>query len=347
MKICVISSTVFPVPVTGYAGLEHIAWLTAKGLAERGHLVALAAPDGSHCPGVQMIHFGPAGQTDEKAAYERYWQALPSFDCVIDHSWSKWPWNLKREGRLKAPVLSVLHAPVNTMLSGLPPGVDKPCVVCISHDQRQHFEALFNRPARTCWNGVDGGYYRPLGLPRSGRFLFLARFSRIKNPLGAILACKEAGVGLDLIGDTSITNEPDYLAECRRLCDGTQIRLVGPASRGNCVWWFSRARALIHPVKEFREPFGLAPVEAMLCGCPVIAWNNGAMRETVGGITDAGWLVTSDVGLVEAIRDAANPENVPEGMRQRCRQHALQFSVQNMVARYEELCHEAVDTGGW
>lgn len=160
------------------------------------------------------------------------------------------------------------------------------------------------------------------------------------------MACKEAGVGLDLIGDTSITNEPDYFHECRRLCDGTQIRLVGPASRGNCVWWFSQAHALIHPVKEFREPFGLAPVEAMLCGCPVIGWRNGAMPETVKH-NETGWLVNSEVELVAAVKMAANPAAGVDLMRDACRTWASQFSVQNMVTRYEALCHEAVDTGGW
>ena len=58
------------------------------------------------------------------------------------------------EGRLKVPVLCVLHAPVDTMLKSLPPGVDKPCFVCISEDQRNHFEALFNQEARVCHNGI-------------------------------------------------------------------------------------------------------------------------------------------------------------------------------------------------
>ena len=65
MRIVVISSTVFPVPITGYGGLEVIAWECARGLAAKGHHVRLIAPDGSFCPGVEMVTIGEAGKTSK------------------------------------------------------------------------------------------------------------------------------------------------------------------------------------------------------------------------------------------------------------------------------------------
>jgi glycosyltransferase involved in cell wall biosynthesis len=216
---------------------------------------------------------------------------------------------------------------------------------------------LFNgKKAETAYNGVDLEYYKPLDLPRSKRFLFLGRFSTVKSPKLAIEACLKAGVGLDLIGDTSITNEPEYFNECRRLCDGKQIRMVGSANRGECVWWFSQAHAMIHPVRDFREPFGLAPVEAQACGCPVIAWDNGAMRETVKAgpaSSSTGKLVSSFDELVDTVKYSAFPDPVWDGercadtWRKNCREWAGKFSVQNHAKRYEELCHKAITTGGW
>ncbi len=110
MKICVVSSTVFAVPLQGYGGLEAIAWHCARGLAAKGHDVILAAPDGSTCPGVRVLHTGVAGQHDEAMAYGKYWSVLKDADAVIDHSWQKWPYVGKAEGWLKAPVLAVMHA---------------------------------------------------------------------------------------------------------------------------------------------------------------------------------------------------------------------------------------------
>jgi glycosyltransferase involved in cell wall biosynthesis len=278
-----------------------------------------------------------------------YWQHLQQMDCILDHSWSKFSYLLKQEGALKCPILGVLHAPVDTMLKELPPGIDKPCFVCISEDQRAHFENLFNHPARTAYNGIDTSFYSPLTMPRSKRFLFLARFSTIKGPDIAIEACKKAGVGLDLVGDTSITAEPELLQKCQRIADGRQIRIVGPCSRGETVWWFSQAHALLHPNQRFREPFGLAPVEAMSCGCPIIAWRNGAMKETVvpgetGLLTDSMDELVTHIKTLSNINDGKGPTDVDRG---RCRNWASQFSVERMVNRYAELATEAIETGGW
>lgn len=343
MRVCVISTSVFKVPVAGYSGLEHLAYQQAAGLTALGHDVALVAPEGSECPGAAVIPCGPAGTWDEKASYGRYWNYLPSFDVIIDNTWCKWSYILKEEGVLKKPVIGVMHAPVNTMYQTLP-AVEKPCFVCISKDQAAHFEAIHgNVKAEVCYNGVDLDFYKPLDTPRSGRFLFLARFSTIKGPDLAIDACKKAGAGLDLVGDTSITNEPAFLEACKKQCDGSKIRLVGPATRGECVWWFSQAHCLVHPNKLFREPLGLAPLESQACGSPVIAWRYGALKETVLE-GETGFLVESSEQMVELIRTDA-----VRGLdRGRCRDWvASKFDIDTMIRRYEELCVKAVDSGGW
>lgn len=345
MKIAVISSCVLPVGnggLSGYGGLEQIAWLCAKGLAQLGHEVSLVAPEGSSCPNVTIIPSGPAGQWDERYAFRTYADKLPFFDAVIDHSWSKTALSLRQTGQLKAPVLCVMHAPIPGMLQS-PPPVDKPCFVCISHDQAAHFDALFNYKPEVVYNGLDvEGFYKPLGLPRSDRFLFLARFSRIKGASIAQDVCRAAGVGLDLVGDTTITGEPDYLAECMAKSDGEQIRIVGPATRIECVHWFSQARAFLHLTPHFREPFGLAPLEAQACGLGVLAWRYGALKETVKE-GETGFLVSSVQEAIDIIKDGA----LDRLSRSRCREWASQFSVQRMCNRYLELCEKAVNGGAW
>lgn len=352
MKILVISTPVFRLVggsggIIGYGGLESVAYQCAVGLAVKGHQVSIAAPDGSVVPGCTVIPIGPERQVDEMMAFKKYEALLPTFDAVIDHSWLKPAYLVKGRGTLpKTPVVGVLHAPVDTMFRTLPPGVDKPCFVCISQDQKSHFEALHGREARFVYNAVDAqNFYRPLGLPRTDRFLFLARFSSVKSPAVNMQACINAGANLDLVGDTSITNEPEYFESCRRMADGKQIKIVGGVSRGEAVSWFSRAFAFCHVTPAFREPFGLAVVEAQACGLPAVVFKYGAVKETViHGVT--GWHCTSLDEAVNVIKTWKD-EGIPDSVREACRENALSFSLDRMVSGYEALCTEAVEAGGW
>ena len=48
LKIALISPVWFPVPPTGYGGIEWIVWLLADGLVDAGHDVTLFASGDSH-----------------------------------------------------------------------------------------------------------------------------------------------------------------------------------------------------------------------------------------------------------------------------------------------------------
>ena len=75
---------------------------------------------------------------------------------------------------------------------------------------------------------------------------------------------------------------------------------------------------------------------------PVIAWNHGACKETILH-GETGFLVNSQ----EEMEDLIKSDAVSTIKSQRCMEWAQKFSYENMVNRYEELCFEAIDTGGW
>lgn len=340
MKICVISTTVMAVPPPGYSGLEMLAWLQAQGLAKRGHQVLLVAPKESKPPDGVELH-GTTLMESEQQAYSGYWQRLPDFDAVIDNSWQKWSYMLKQEGKLNAPVLGVLHAPCNTMYGSAPP-ILRPCLVAISKDQAVHASELWGVPARVAHNGVDPDFYQPkAGAAREERYLFLARMCRIKGPHIAVDVARRCRVPLDLVGDDTLTGEPD-LAQRMRAESRNGIAYIGPVPRERAVELFSTRKALLHMNQHFREPFGLAPVEAQLCGLPVVAFDNGAMRETVKH-GETGFLVRTQEEVEAIIRENRVASIKPET----CREWASQFSVKAMTDRYEELAKEAIETGGW
>jgi hypothetical protein len=70
------------------------------------------------------------------------------------------------------------------------------------------------------------------------------------------------------------------------------------------------------------------------------------MRETVQEDW-SGCLVESLEALVDRINYLKRDDWFGDGCRERCREWASRFSVQNMTDRVEELCMEAVGTGGW
>ena len=144
------------------------------------------------------------------------------------------------------------------------------------------------------------------------------------------------------MGDDKITGEPDYAKECVERAGKIAGAIYhGGASREKCVEWFNGAKAMLHMNQLFREPFGLAPVEASLTGTPVIAFDNGAMRETIKH-GETGFLVKTPEEVIELVKTDAVAKLKPK----RCREWASQFSIENMVKRYEELCKEAIE-GGW
>jgi hypothetical protein len=99
------------------------------------------------------------------------------------------------------------------------------------------------------------------------------------------------------------------------------------------------------------EPFGLVPVEAMSCGTPVVAVNDGAVEEVVkeGGVvcdvflkelTARGSVYRERRDVVEALVEAVKVLRIrPED----CRRNAERFSREAMARNYEALYRQVAD----
>ncbi|TIW83304.1 MAG: glycosyltransferase family 4 protein, partial [Mesorhizobium sp.] len=83
------------------------------------------------------------------------------------------------------------------------------------------------------------------------------------------------------------------------LIDGDRIDYVGEITEDEKAEFLGNAAGLLFPI-DWPEPFGLVAIEAMACGTPVIAWNNGALPEIVDdGVT--GFVVDSVDAAVASI----------------------------------------------
>ena len=99
--------------------------------------------------------------------------------------------------------------------------------------------------------------------------------------------------------------------------------------------FISEAKALLFPI-DWEEPFGMAVIEALACGTPVIAMNHGAMPEIIEhGVN--GFLANNEKEFEEYMRriDEIDPA--------KCRQSvAKKFSSDTMAKAYIERYKEAI-----
>jgi glycosyltransferase involved in cell wall biosynthesis len=93
----------------------------------------------------------------------------------------------------------------------------------------------------------------------------------------------------------------------------------------------------------YGEEFGLAALESMACGVPVVAWRDGGLAETVVD-NETGFLVSDPVTFRQRLRlllhDASRRATYGEAARAR----AEEFSWQQTATQMESVCRRLGDT---
>lgn len=116
------------------------------------------------------------------------------------------------------------------------------------------------------------------------------------------------------------------------------VILTGRVPEQDLPAYYSGAECLVLP--SFYEGFGLPPIEAMACGCPVIVSDRGSLPEVAG----PGALVidpSDDAQLAEAILHLLTDNRARAELKERGLQHAASFTWQacaeGTIAAYERF----------
>ena len=169
--------------------------------------------------------------------------------------------------------------------------------------------------------------YPPIDLPKPQKLKRLDYYLIVSRPVGGkgielgLAAAKKYGFKLKIVGGGGVSDE-------------------------ELVKLYSQAKAFLALSRD--EDFGITPVEAMACGCPVIAYNGGGYKETVVSLsTSSGRSATgilfddySVEGLGKAIKkfDDLNYRT----MQKNCLAQAKKFSKERFKKEMRQLITKRV-----
>jgi glycosyltransferase involved in cell wall biosynthesis len=336
MKIAQVAPLAESVPPKLYGGTERVVSYLTEELVRLGHDVTLFASGDSETSArliacsQRALRLDPAA-TDPLAhtarMIERVRQHAHEFDILHFHT-----------DHVHLPVFRAMARKTVTTMHSRPDGPDLTGLyrefsdmplVSISNSQRKPL-------ASANWIGtVYHGLAREVcpfnpafnQASRAGYFAFLGRVSPEKGLERAIeIACR-AGARLRIAAKIDPVDQEYFNARIVPMLSAPGIEFVGEVNEAQKPAFLGNALALLFPI-DWPEPFGLAMVEAMSCGTPVIAWRNGSVPEVVDdGRT--GFIVDSVEQAVEALEKATRLDRL--AVRERFEER---FSAARMAQDY-------------
>ncbi|TMC08410.1 MAG: glycosyltransferase family 4 protein [Chloroflexi bacterium] len=343
LRVALLAPPWLPVPPGGYGGIELVVYLLARELHARGHEVTIFARQGSSAE-LDVVALAPGswkehlGSRDERAreclhvyrAYEVVRRR--AFDVVHDHTGFT-GMTVGAALRLAAPVVATLHGDLTEADGELLGALEqRVALVAITASQQ-------NQVAGVGWSGVvhnavDAEEFH-VSDEKDDYLLQLARITPDKGQHLAIEVARRLGRPLVLAGKVDPAGQT-YFREQIEPQLGEDVRWIEDVQGEDKARLLARARAMLFPI-QWEEPFGLAMVEAMASGTPVVAMRNGAAPELIEE-GETGFLGDDVDDLVEGVRRS---EEIDPG---RCAGHARErFSPTRMADGYEDVYRRAIE----
>jgi glycosyltransferase involved in cell wall biosynthesis len=301
MRIAQISPLIESVPPKLYGGTERVVCYLSDALVALGHDVTLFA-SGDSITTARLAAVWPRalrldGVQDQLAPYmvmlEQVARRAREFDVIHQHcDYVSYP-VLHRTG---VPFLTTMHLPMDRPeLPRLYETFADVPLVSVSNAQREPL------PVPNFIDTVYHGMPERLLLPGSGAggyLAFLGRIAPSKGPGCAIRIAARTGMRLKIAAKVDKVDQIYFKTEIEPLLAQPHVEYIGEIDDSRKGEFLGNAAGLIFPI-QWREPFGLAMIEAMACGTPVIAFRKGSVPEVVDeGVT--GFVVDDEDAAVAA-----------------------------------------------
>lgn len=311
MRLCFFNVTASFIP----GGLETYCWEVGRAMSRRGHEVSIVAGDRGEArhDEVSLVRFPfrieqewPRFGTRFRRLMERLsFAAAGALDHLIDTQYDAvivnkpfdFPilWQARRCGMRSQ---TLFRSGGTDFFAGdrwFAGAIDH--WVSTSRYNADQIEARYGRRVTVIHNGVDTERFAP-GAGRKP-VIALPPDSVVVVSVGRLVGWKglhvvlEALAGLPthvhhlVIGDGPERAELEAMT--RRLGVSDRVHFAGRVAHAELPYWLACGDVFVQP-SIGEEAFGISVVEAMACGLPVLASDNGGMRETVVS-GETGWLL--------------------------------------------------------
>jgi glycosyltransferase involved in cell wall biosynthesis len=340
LRIAQVATLYERIPPLLYGGTERVVSYLTEELVRRGHDVTLFASGDSKtraklwpgCPkALRLAGKAELGVSLQFAMLsDVYASGATRFDVVHTHIdyWSFAFANLTgiptvatMHGRLDIPELH----PVYRRYRSVP-------LVSISDAQRKPLP--FMNWIATIHHGLPKNLLR--FNPTAGKYLaFLGRISPEKRPDIAIEVARKVGIPLKIAAKIDKFDREYFEAVIKPRLEPPDIEYIGEISDSEKSEFLGGAYALVFSI-DWPEPFGLAMIEALACGTPVLARPCGSVPEVLrNGVT--GYIAETVDELAEAVH------RIDKLSRRACRdEFERRFTVERMADRYEQVYLETI-----
>jgi glycosyltransferase involved in cell wall biosynthesis len=343
MRIAQVAPLVESIPPAKYGGTERVVAALATELVALGHEVTVYASGDSDVAGrlvpvVEEALWKRDCTVNENmlhlAELARVAREADQYDIIHSHlDYLAFPF----AHHCATPVVHTMHGRLDIpALQRLSREYPEMALVSISDSQRRPL--LRANWAATVYNGTNVDAY-PMGNGDGDYLVFLGRISPEKGLADAIDIAVRAGMRLKIAARMPLQNVDNpwvqqdwqyYRDEIEPRLGNPLVEVVGEVDDEEKGELLRDARALLFPI-NWPEPFGLAMVEALACGTPVIARSLGSVPEVIShGRT--GFVCSTIDEMVDACR------RVESISRAECRADAEErFSQRAMALGYLDV----------
>jgi glycosyltransferase involved in cell wall biosynthesis len=338
MRIAQVAPLDESVPPRLYGGTERIVSFITEELTRRGHAVSLFA-SGDSITAANLVPQGAAAlRLDLGARRSSIAAHLAMLDEVrrqqgrfdIVHCHLSHFQHFPLFETFAAKTLTTPHGRLD--YSDLPSTYARwPSFSLSSISMRQRLPLPEARWVGNVYHGLPLDLYpaKDCTPPQDPYLAFLGRIYLDKRPDRAIEIARLSGMRIKIAAKMDYSNRI-YCEELADQMKSPHVEFLGEIDEAGKAALFAGAQALLFPI-DWPEPFGLAMIEAMAFGVPVIAWSNGSVPEVIDdGIT--GFVVNSIDEAVAAVKRAGLLDR-----RKVRRRFEERFSASRMVDDYEAI----------